>query len=236
MAERVSGKTGPGTTAGQKGEHRIRGVFLDLDGTLADTWEDLALAADHVLQTENCRPLTREEGRLKATDGMTALLSCSMGPDLGGRDPARLKEMFLDYYLKHIHVRTRLFPGMEQVLQGIRARDLIWGVVTNKPLFLAEPLLASFPELADCHVLIAHESVKEKKPHPAPLLKAAELAGLPPEDCLYAGDHVRDIMCGRNAGAVTAAAAWGYIPPEEDPAQWGADHVLSCPEEILHLL
>jgi N-acetyl-D-muramate 6-phosphate phosphatase len=83
--------------------------------------------------------------------------------------------------------------------------------------------------------VISGDTLPFAKPHPMPLLHAARELGLPAARCVYVGDNVRDIEAGRAAGMYTIAAAWGYIPADDDPAGWQADRLLHEPEQLLPL-
>ncbi|HET8730127.1 MAG TPA: HAD-IA family hydrolase, partial [Moraxellaceae bacterium] len=87
-----------------------------------------------------------------------------------------------------------------------------------------------------CKVAICPDMVNHSKPHPEPMLKAAHVLGVAPADCVYVGDHRRDIEAGRNAGMVTVAAAWGYILEGETAQDWQADRTVDTVFELSRLL
>lgn len=207
-----------------------QGIFFDLDGTLVDTHDDLRNAANHVLSRLGARLLTKEESRIAATDGMIALLRISLGDRIDSMDADSLKKEFLSYYSSHICVESCPFPGILRILRACRKLGVVWGVVTNKPSYLTDPLLDSISEFSDRKATVCSDSIPEKKPHPAPFILAAKTAGCDPTKCIYVGDHARDIECGNNAGAYTIAASWGYIKENDNPALWGADEVMESAE------
>jgi phosphoglycolate phosphatase len=131
-------------------------------------------------------------------------------------------------------VHSSLFPGVVELLAGIEAAGLRWGVVTNKPARFTDPLL---PQIGLGHAacVVSGDTTAHAKPHPAPLLEAAARLGLAPEQCWYVGDDLRDIQAGKAAAMPTIAAGWGYCGPVE-PLSWQADHLLADPLEILVLL
>jgi len=108
-----------------------------------------------------------------------------------------------------------------------------WGIVTNKPHAMTEPLLAELGLTGRASCVVAGDRIPERKPHPAPLLLAARELGLEPAACIYVGDAPRDIDAGRAAGMATIVAAYGYIRPSENPYAWGADAVIQRPSELL---
>jgi 2-phosphoglycolate phosphatase len=142
---------------------------------------------------------------------------------------------FLELYAGAIATHTRTFAGIDDLLGTLEARRLPWGVVTNKPGWLARALLAELMLDHRCAALVTGDCLPQKKPDPAPLLHACALAGVDAAHCVYVGDDLRDIEAGRRAGMATVAAAWGYLDGE-DPADWNADRIVARPSELLATL
>jgi phosphoglycolate phosphatase len=131
-------------------------------------------------------------------------------------------------------VHSSLFGGVAELLDGIRAAGMDWGIVTNKPSRFTDPLI---PQIGLTHAgcIVSGDTTGFSKPHPAPLLEGARRLGLAPEVCWYVGDDQRDVEAGRAAGMVTVACAWGYCGTI-DPATWGAHYLLDTPTDLLGLL
>ena len=108
-----------------------------------------------------------------------------------------------------------------------------WGVVTNKPGWLTLPLMKALALDIHAACIVSGDSTENRKPHPEPMHHACELAGSKSEECMYVGDARRDIEAGNNAGMKTLIALYGYIGENEDTDSWGADALISEPEEIL---
>ena len=211
----------------------IRTVLFDLDGTLADTAPDLAHALN-VLRGEHGLPaLPFESIRPAASHGSIALLKVGFQKEPGDVGFDELREQYLELYLNNIHLHTRLFPGMEQVLQHIEASGMKWGVVTNKPAWLTEPLLQAMALKQRAACIVSGDTLPERKPHPAPLLYACEQTGSQAAQCLYVGDAERDILAGHRAGMKTLVALFGYLAEDDDPAAWPADGMVAKAEEII---
>jgi phosphoglycolate phosphatase len=212
---------------------RIRTVLFDLDGTLADTAPDLARALNELRIEEGRAPLPFDLIRPAVSHGSPGLLELGFG--LGASDPdyARLRRRLLDLYAADICRETRLFPGMHDVLAGLRTRGLNWGIVTNKPAFLTEPLVQKLALDIAPACIVSGDSTANRKPHPEPMLLACRRAGSEPAECLYVGDAERDIEAGREAGMPTLIALFGYIEGHEKPAEWGASGLITAPREIL---
>jgi phosphoglycolate phosphatase len=211
----------------------IRTVLFDLDGTLADTAPDLAYALNALLREQGRAPLPFEVIRPAVSHGATALVK--LGFSLDPAEPlfAALRERLLSLYQQHLARETRLFPGMPELLVELERRGLHWGVVTNKPAFLTQPLMAALGLHARAACIVCGDTTANKKPHPEPMLHACRLAGSTAEQCLFVGDAERDIRAGRTAGMATLVALFGYISPEDQPQSWGADGLITEPAAVL---
>jgi 2-phosphoglycolate phosphatase len=212
----------------------IAAVFFDLDGTLVDSAPDMVVAMER-LRAERGEPVAD-----------MAVIGAAVSK--GGRAMIRrgfphadetLVEMllprFLDLYAAEIAAHTRTFPGIDAMLDTLQARAIPWGVVTNKPGWLARALLAELTLDHRCSALVTGDCLAQKKPDPEPLLHACTLAQVEPARSVYIGDDARDIEAGRRAGMATVAAAWGYLDGE-DPRDWQADRVVAQPSDLLAAL
>ncbi len=212
---------------------RISTVLFDLDGTLLDTAPDLADALNTVLAENRRAPLPFDTIRGVVSHGGKALIELGFSlpeshPDF---DPLRLR--LLAVYRDNIARRTRPFPGMSELLGQLEQRGLNWGVVTNKPAWLTEPLLKELGLYGRAACVISGDTLNERKPHPAPMLHACEQAGSTPDQCVYIGDAQRDIEAGRNARMHTLVALFGYFRESDRPQEWQADALLEEPGELL---
>lgn len=211
----------------------IRTILFDLDGTLADTAPDLAYALNEVLVEQGREPLPYEHIRPAVSHGALALLRLGFGfaPD----DPCLppLRQRLIDIYRANLTRGTRLFPGMAELLETVEGRGMRWGVVTNKPGFLTEPLLAELGLRERAAAVVSGDTLSVNKPDPAPMLLACTQAGSQPAQCVYVGDAERDVLAGRNAGMTTLVAMFGYLGAEDRPHEWGADGLIGHPDEVL---
>ncbi|KAA6187707.1 HAD-IA family hydrolase [Thiohalocapsa marina] len=221
---------GPGDTPGA--------VLFDLDGTFADTAADMVAALNRLLQRHGRAPVTVEHARAHVSSGSRGMLAVGFGltPDADGYE--RLRDDYLALYADDICRHTRPFPGMADLLAQLDARGLCWGIVTNKPGWLTEPLMARL-DLAAHGIhrppacVVSGDTTPHAKPHPEPLLHATRLIGQDPAHCWYVGDDARDIVAGRAAGMGTLAAGYGYLGTETPPGDWGADGLIAHPLEVL---
>lgn len=213
-----------------------RTLLFDLDGTLLDTAPDMAFALNSLLAEQRLDPLPFEHIRGHVSHGANALTR--LGFQLGPEEPdfAPLRERFLEIYADNLCRETRLFTGMESILDHCESRDMAWGVVTNKPSFLTDPLLRQLGlwERATC--VVSGDTLAERKPHPLPLLHACQLSGGKPGHCIYVGDAERDIEAGRRAGMTSLVALFGYLRDTDRPQDWGANGLLHDPLDLLSWL
>ena len=216
--------------------HDIRTVLFDLDGTLADTAPDLAHALNAVLQEQGRAALPFSSIRPVVSHGGIALIKHGFGIDESHPDFSLLRQRLLEIYRENIARETRLFEGMEELLLQLESRGLNWGVVTNKPEWLTEPLLQQLGIRQRAATVVSGDTLPQSKPHPAPMLLACQQAGSEALQCLYVGDAQRDIEAGRNAGMATLVALFGYLGENDHPEQWQADGMIRHALEILDWL
>ena len=214
----------------------VRGLLLDLDGTLADTGPDMASALNALLIEHGKDALPYVQIRPWVSHGGAALTR--LGFDLDPDTPSfkALYQRFLRHYEDNICRETRLFDGMEQVLSYCERSGIHWGIVTNKPAYLTEPLIAALGLSARAACVVSGDTLEQRKPHPAPLLHGCELIGAEPADTVYVGDAERDIQAGRRAGLHTLIAGFGYLRTTDDPYSWGADGIVADPPAIVEWL
>lgn len=214
----------------------IRCVLFDLDGTLADTVPDLGGAANALLTEHSLPRLPIDAYRAHISQGARGMLRVAFGIKPEEPGYAALNERFLDLYAECLDRDTCLFPGVEPLLQQLDAAGLPWGIVTNKFMRFARPVVAALGLASRSRCLVAGDSVAHRKPAPDPLLMACKILEMEPASMIYVGDDPRDIEAGRAAGMTTAAACWGYLPAEADPADWGADVLLQHMTDLIELL
>jgi phosphoglycolate phosphatase len=212
-------------------------VLFDLDGTLADTAEDFILVLNELLAAEKKQPLAAELVRTKVSGGSREMVKLAFGGHPGEPAFDRLLKEFLDQYGEIIDQGksvARLYPGVKDVLNALDAAEVPWGVVTNKPVRFAEPLM---PQLSIAPpVLVCPDHVSKAKPDPEALLLGSKQLNCSAADSIYVGDHERDIIAGRAAAMTTVAVGWGYLAHATEHHQWGADHIIDAPEALASVL
>ena len=213
-----------------------KGVFFDLDGTLADTAPDLVAAANQLLIARNLSPKQYEVLRPRASAGARGLIAGAFGINTDHPDFIPLRDEFFANYERALLVDSVLFEGMDHVLNQLDAAKLPWGIVTNKSERFSKPLTDLMGLRQRAVSTVSGDTTPHSKPHPEPILHAARLANIDPSSSIYVGDDIRDIVAGKAAGMKTIAAAYGYCGCEEPPEAWGADYLVRHPKELLEII
>lgn len=215
---------------------KIHTVLFDLDGTLIDTAPDMAAALEILCDEEQHARLPYDKVRPIVSNGSVALVTLAFGEKLDTQTLERLKSRYLEIYQNHLAVHSQLFDEMDDLLRQLEKNNIKWGVVTNKPGWLTEPLMESLGLHQRAACIVSSDSTENRKPHPEPMFYACKLTNAQPEECVYVGDARRDIEAGQNAGMKTIIAEYGYIADTENTEDWQADHRIQSPSQILALL
>ncbi len=210
-------------------------VLFDLDGTLLDTAPDMIGALNAICAEEGRKPVAYEQARSYVSNGAVGLLRLAF-PDFDPAVNGDLHRRYLELYAARLAVETQLFPDLGTLLDRLEAGAVPWGVVTNKPAHLTDPLMTAMGLHLRSACTVSGDTLPERKPHPRPVLFALDRLGANPARSLYVGDARRDIESGRSAGATTIAVRYGYVEPGQDPGAWGADYVLDTTMDLLSLL
>jgi len=223
------------TTTGKR--FRAKVVLLDLDGTLLDTAPDLAAAANHVL-----RKLGREPAEMPVIRGfigngvrelMRRALCLTRAPTEAELDEAMVD--FGAYYAAHLTDHSRVYPGVAETLEALKAQDRRIVCITNKAGTFTEPLLDTLGLRPHFDLVLSGDSLPRKKPDPLPLTHAATHFGVQPETALLVGDSRNDTEAARAAGMPVACVTYGYHG-DQPVAELQPDALLDNLLELLDIL
>jgi 2-phosphoglycolate phosphatase len=207
------------------------GVLFDLDGTLLDSAPDMLAAVNAMRATRGEAPMLLAELRPHVSKGARAMVGAAFPNVDAGIREAWIPE-FLAAYERELGRHCAPFDGIEAMLATLEAAGTRWGIVTNKPEYLAAQLVPMLGWQDRCGVLIGGDTLPVRKPDPLPLTVAAERIGVPALDCVYVGDDERDIVAARAAGMPSVVALWGYRLSEDDPFAWRGDVMVERPEDL----
>ncbi|MFT5720287.1 MAG: 2-phosphoglycolate phosphatase [Motiliproteus sp.] len=215
---------------------RPAAVLFDLDGTLLDTAPDFFRLLNQMLAERRQPELDQTKVRQQISNGAAAMIQSAFNIDAGDPQAESLRAQFLERYRQNPAQESRLFAGMDRLLLWLDQQQIPWGIVTNKPEHFCRPLLQQLQLANRCSTLICPEHVTQGKPHPEGLLKACAELRRHPQQCLYVGDHRRDIEAGINAGMTTITALYGYLADTDQADDWHADQQIEHPQQLLDWL
>ncbi|QKZ06202.1 N-acetylmuramic acid 6-phosphate phosphatase MupP [Pseudomonas eucalypticola] len=215
---------------------RLRAVLFDMDGTLLDTAPDFIAICQAMLAERNLPAIDDQLIRDVVSGGAKAMVSATFALSPQAPEFEALRLEFLERYQVGCAVHSHLYEGMAELLDDIEKAGLRWGVVTNKPVRFAEPIMQQLGLAERSALLICPDHVTHSKPDPEPLTLACTMLDLDPASVLFVGDDLRDIESGRDAGTRTAAVRYGYIHPHDNPSHWGADVVVDRPRDLRKVL
>lgn len=204
---------------------KVKAVLFDLDGTLADTSPDMADALNLLLTKYGKQTLDDQLIRSHTSRGSVAMIQLGFEEVLEEAHSHKLRDEFLQLYAENLCNRTQLFPGVNELLAFLDESEIPWGIVTNKPGNLAEPLVQTLGIAFNAVCMVSGDTLTRRKPDPDQLHHAANMLGIKEQDIIYMGDDPRDVQAGKAAGMQTAVAAYGYIQDDQDISSWDADIV-----------
>jgi len=205
----------------------MQAVIFDLDGTLVDSLEDIAVALDRALDDHGVARPTRETLRTWVGGGMPNLIAHAV-------EPARVEPVlarFRAHYAAALVVHSHLYAGIPELLERLAAAGTVLGVLSNKPhaltVEIAGKLLARWPFAA----IAGHRAPMPLKPAPDAALAMARELGVAPADCAFVGDSAFDILTAHAAGMLPVGVTWGFRPRTE-LADARAAHIVDAPADL----
>lgn len=204
-----------------------RAILFDLDGTLIDSAPDLQASVNILLMRHGLRPLPLPDVVSMIGNGVKKLVErafIAVGQPLETDELEREYEAMIGIYADHLTVHTVLMPGVREVLDELRAKDILMAVVTNKPQMPTEAILDHFGLSSVLGAAIGGDAGVEKKPAPGIVFAALERLGVALEDAVMVGDSLADVGCARAAGIPVVAVRGGYTSVPVD--EIGADVVI----------
>ena len=214
---------------------KIDAVLFDLDGTLIDTAPDMVAVLAELQQAYGLEPLPYETARANVSNGALGLIRLAF-PDTAESECNALHREYLERYESSVCVDSRIFPDLPELLDDLDGQKCPWGIVTNKPQRMTDPLLAALglPNRLSC--AISGDTLPQRKPDPAPLLLGCKQTGTVPQRTVYVGDAARDMQAGQAPGKIPSAAADGSTLPGDDPQAWNPDAIASNTKELAKML
>lgn len=210
-----------------------KAVIFDLDGTLLNTLDDLAAALNYALGTRGFPARSLEEVRQFVGNGNWKLVQRGVPQGTDEAAAQGVYDAFLPYYQAHSMDATRPYPGIQELLDGLKAAGVAMGIVTNKVHSAAVPLCREF--FPQVEVVVGSQEGLANKPAPDMVHAAMKTLGVSAGEAVYVGDTGVDIATARNAGLACVCVAWGFRSRAEQEAQ-GGERFAATPQELLVLL
>lgn len=215
---------------------RYKAVLFDLDGTLLDTLDDLATAANRVLAAQSLPVHPVDAYRTFVGDGVRTLVERILPPAL--RSPEKISDLVRAFEQEYSHnwrERTVPYPGIAAMLDQLTALGLPLCILSNKPDAFTRLCVEQLLPQWNFAPLLGQRPGIAKKPDPAAALEIATLLGLEPEDILYVGDSSVDMRTARSAGMDAVGVLWGFRTADELMAA-GALHLIAQPLDLLSII
>ncbi len=211
-------------------------ILFDLDGTLCESIVGLHQVINELLCENNLPALTIDDLRGQVDKGSMQMIQFAFNLSASDNRIEALRQELLNRYLNIMAATTEFFTGVEAVLNYLNKEKILWGVATNRPTFLAQPILEKFQLKQRAACLVFADSVKNPKPAPDMLLHACEITQVNPSDTIYIGDTENDMIAAHNAKIPAVFASYGYLREESKnkPLQYIAK--INNPLELINLL
>ncbi len=211
-----------------------KAVIFDLDGTLIDSLEDIAINANKVLRELNCPTHSLEQYRYFVGDGAKVLIENAMPKYVSKNCLNDALNLFIQLYEQNLHTNTKPYEGIKSLLNKLVEQNIPISILSNKPdkftKLYVEKLLGDIPFI----VVSGQKKEIKKKPHPAGALDIAQKLHIDSQDIYFVGDTPTDIQTAKNANMVAVGVSWGFRTVAE-LEQNGADFIIKAPHELLEL-
>ena len=212
-----------------------RAVIFDLDGTLADTLEDIADNMNRALVAHGFPTHNYDDYRFFVGNGLRNLVTCSL-PEHARTDEivdACHDRMVIEYNMNYI-VKTRLYDGIPELLDTLSSRQIKMAVLSNKADPLTQKICDQLLKYWKFEIIMGANDRFPRKPNPASALFVSEQIGIMPAGICYLGDSDVDMKTAIAAGFYPVGAGWGFRSKEELTAN-GAKHIIYYPADLLEV-
>lgn len=211
-----------------------KAVIFDLDGTLIDSLEDIAINANKVLRQLNCPTHSHEQYKYFVGDGARVLIENAMPKYISKNYLDDALKLFIEFYEQNLHTNTKPYSGIKALLDELVSQNIPLAILSNKPdkftKLYVETLLPDIPFV----VVSGQKESVEKKPHPAGALDIANKFQIEPQDIYFVGDTSTDMKTAKNANMVAVGVSWGFRTVQE-LQESGADFIITTPNKLLEL-
>jgi phosphoglycolate phosphatase len=215
---------------------RFRTVLFDLDGTLLDTLEDIAISANFALTTLGFNAESTEKYRYFVGEGVFKLFE-----NIFAKTPQTQEviqeavRLFESHYAKQFNQNTKLYDGVSKMLTFLQTRGFKMAILSNKPDSFTKMCAVKYLRSWKFDVVFGARNGVPRKPHPQGALDISTLLEIEPHRCYYLGDTMIDMQTANSAGMIALGALWGFRE-EDELREHGAKHLVKTPSEVIKLL
>jgi phosphoglycolate phosphatase len=214
---------------------KCEGVIFDLDGTLADTLEDLADSMNRVLTSQGLPVHSYDAYRYFIGKGVKNLVAETLPQEKRSEEyVARCYDLIVADYRKNYLVKTRLYDGIADLVSRLKGHRVRLAVFSNKPDDLTKRIVEALAGTQNFEMVLGAQAGMPVKPDPAGALFISTHLGIAPGSILYLGDTDIDMMTANNAGMFAVGALWGFRTKDE-LLESGARAVIGHPHELLEI-
>ncbi len=210
------------------------GVVFDLDGTLADTLEDLANATNYGLSVLGLDGYEVQAYRYMVGAGRRYLCQAALGED-NQHLTDKLEELMTQHYQEHCFDTTKLYPGIEDFLKKVETSKLKMAVLSNKPQHFVDLTIEKLTPQINFEAVMGETESMPKKPDPRSAKHIADVFGFDPARVAYVGDTSIDMETANNAGMYAIGVTWGFRDREE-LVKHGAERIVNNTRELEDVL
>ena len=214
---------------------KIDAMLFDFDGTIADTSYDMVNCLNILLHNHKIDTVHLNTAKNFISTGAGGLIDFAC-PNLTEITRKLYISEYLDIYKDNIFIKTHLFDGVIELIDTLVLNNYKWGIVTNKPGYLVNPIIKMLNFKYQPCCLVAGDTLKVKKPNPEPLLHASKIISCDPKSCIYVGDDERDILAANAAGMISIAASYGFIDDLDQIKKWGSDYIINSPLDLTNFI
>lgn len=213
----------------------IKAVLFDLDGTLADSLEDLAASTNYALETFGFPVHKTNKYKEFVGDGIPKLIERAIPESARGTDfLLKTQDYFMKHYREHYYDNTRAYNGIPALLKQLKQSGMKIAVISNKAQEMAEKVVNKlFGDMFD--TVAGKREGYPAKPDPTLTLEVIKALGAEPRECAFAGDSGMDMAAAVNCGAVPIGVLWGFRTKEE-LSQNGAEYFAEKPDDIFEII
>ncbi len=211
-----------------------KAVIFDLDGTLIDSLEDIAINANKVLRQLNCPTHALERYKHFVGDGARVLIENAMPRYISKNYLDEALDLFIEFYEQTLHTNTKPYEGIKALLNQLVSQKIPLAILSNKPdkftKLYVEKLLPDIPFV----VVAGQKESVGKKPDPTAALEIAKKFQIEPQEIYFVGDTSTDMKTAKNANMIAVGVSWGFRTVKELKKS-GADFIIKSPQELVDL-